>query len=415
MDFFKNGNYTEPQLTGLYRFFCWCSGGRLYLLKKCPTDFNVFFGIGMIVFLTGIMASLSGSYAFFTVFKDPYLSLAFGLFWGILIFFFDWYLVASLRKENRVFKEILTASPRIVLAIFLAIVISRPLELKLFESEINGQIEKMSQVKYNEYKDIVGTSYAEMEQLQKQSSDFQRTIDNLLVQRTQLFELLVAEAEGRSPIAKVGKGSVYREKKAEYDRVNSIYEEEKARLYPIIEANNQRLAHLSQNKETQLNSGMGTLKKATGFLARLEAYSQLGKQNRGIQYTGWFILFLFICIETGPMFVKLISRRGAYDDLFNLEETKVMAPSQLELVQIHEKNRRMIESEKMKSNARLVEEIENSKDFARLMMEAQAEIGRERIKRWKQQELNKISNELDDYKPTIDELIEEARLYMKPN
>jgi len=30
-------------------------------------------------------------------------------------------------------------------------------------------------------------------------------------------------------------------------------------------------------------------------------------------------------------------------------------------------------------------------------------------------ELNKINNDLDDYKPTIDELIEEARVLMKPN
>jgi hypothetical protein len=412
---FKPLNNSEPKLKGIYRFFCWCSGARLYLLKKCPTDYNVFFGIGMIVFLTGIMASLSGSYAFYTVFKDPAIALAFGIFWGVLIFFFDWYLVASLRKENRVFKELLTASPRIVLALFLAIVISRPLELKLFESEINGQIEKMSQIKYNEYKDLVGTGFSEIEQLQIQNTKYQQTIDDLLKQRNGLFELLVAEAEGRSPIAKAGKGSVYREKKAEYDRVNTIYEEEKARLYPIIAANNLRLAQLAQNKETQLTSGNQTLRKATGFLARLEAYGQLGKENSGIKYTGWFILFLFICIETGPMFVKLISRRGAYDELFNLEEAKGMSQSKMELAQIEEKTRRTVETEKMKSNARLAEEVENSKDFARLMIEAQAEIGRERINRWKLREMNKMDDHLDDYRPTIDELIEEARSYMKPN
>ncbi|HAZ04540.1 MAG: hypothetical protein A2W95_11790 [Bacteroidetes bacterium GWA2_40_14] len=412
---FKSIDPMVPTLKGSYRFFCWCSGARLYLLKRCPTDFNVFFGIGMIVFLTGVMATLSGSYAFFTIFQNPYLAMGFGLFWGTLIFFFDWYLVSSLKKENKFIKELITASPRIILAVFLAVVISRPLELKLFESEINGQLETMSQEKYNKYKEVVGVSFIEVEQLQNQNKEFQRTIDELLTQRNMLFELLVEEAEGRSPIAKTGKGSVYREKKAEYDRVNKIYEEEKARLYPLIDANNRRLSQLKSERDQQLVSGNQTLRSAIGFLARLEAYGQLGEQNKGIRYTGWFILFMFICIETGPMFVKLISKRGAYDELLSLEEAKVISQSRQELTQISEKTHRLNTVEKMKSQARLDEELEYSKDFARLLVEAQAEVGREHIKRWKERELRKIDESLEDFQPTIEELIEEAKAYMKPN
>ncbi|MGD9992359.1 MAG: DUF4407 domain-containing protein [Salinivirgaceae bacterium] len=412
---FKTSLVSETKLTGIYRFFCWCSGARLYLLKKCPTDYNVFFGIGMIVFLTGVMASMSGSYAFYTVFNNPYLALAFGIFWGVLIFFFDWYLVASLRKENRIFKEVLTASPRIILALFLAVVISRPLELKLFESEINGQIEKMNQQKINDYQSIVGTGFTEIERLQNENKAYQNSIDELLEHRNMLFELIVEEAEGRSPTAKSGKGPVYKEKKAEYDRLSKIYDEEKARLYPLIAANNQRIEQLSRQKEAQWTQGSETMKKATGFLARLEAYKQLGNENKGIQYAGLFILFMFICIETGPMFVKLISKRGAYDELLALEEIRIMSASEQEMVQLNEKTKRLVAIEKLKSKARLNEELENSKDFARQVMLAQAEIASERIKRWKERELKKVDDSLDDYQPTIDELIEEARVYMKPN
>ncbi|MGE4289315.1 MAG: DUF4407 domain-containing protein [Salinivirgaceae bacterium] len=412
---FNTSLLSENKLTGIYRFFCWCSGARLYLLKKCPTDYNVFFGIGMIVFLTGVMASMSGSYAFYTVFNNTYLALAFGIFWGVLIFFFDWYLVASLRKENRFFKEVLTASPRIILALFLAVVISRPLELKLFESEINGQIEKMNQQKINDYQSIVGTGFTEIERLQNENTVYQKSIDELLAHRNILFELIVEEAEGRSPTAKAGKGPVYKEKKAEYDRLNRIYEEEKNRLYPLIATNNQRIEQLSQQKEAQWIQGSETMKKATGFLARLEAYKQLGNENSGIKYAGLFILFMFICIETGPMFVKLISKRGAYDELLALEEIRIMSASEQEMVQIHEKTKRLVAIEKIKSKARLDEELENSKDFARQVMLAQAEIASERIKRWKERELKKVDDSLDDYQPTIDELIEEARVFMKPN
>lgn len=412
---FKSQNHTEYKLKGLYKIFCWCSGARLYLLKRCPTDYNVFFGIGMIVFLTGVMASLSGSYAFFTIFENPYLAVAFGLFWGVLIFFFDWYLVASLRKENRFIKELVTAAPRIILALFLAVVISRPLELKLFESEINGQLEKMNQQKLNDYKNIVENNFSEIQFLEKQNEKHQKTIDELLEKRNTLFQLVIEEAEGRSPTSAIGKGPVYKEKKAEYDQLNKIYEEEKARLYPVIAANIKKLNELKQQQNTQLKTGGETMKKATGFLARLDAYNQLSKENRGIRLTGWFILFMFICIETGPMFVKLISRRGAYDELLALEESKIVAQSQQEIVQIKEKTKRIVEIEKLKSQARLEEEVENSKDFAKQVMEAQAEIGKEKIKRWKEREMKRIDESLDDYNPTIEELIEEARISMKPN
>jgi hypothetical protein len=82
------------------RFFLWCSGARIYLLRRCPTEINMFLGIGVVVFLTGIMASISGGYAFHLVFNSIPLAIVFGLFWGILIFFLDWYLVSSLKKKK---------------------------------------------------------------------------------------------------------------------------------------------------------------------------------------------------------------------------------------------------------------------------------------------------------------------------
>ncbi|MFQ3579514.1 MAG: DUF4407 domain-containing protein, partial [Bacteroidales bacterium] len=131
-------------LNKLYSFFCWCSGARLYILEKCPTDYNTFFGIGIIVFITGLLASLSGGYAFYTIFKNQYIAVFLGLFWGILIFFLDWYLVASLKKEKKKYKEIAIALPRFVLAVFLGIIISYPVELKLFDKEIQKAMTTMN-------------------------------------------------------------------------------------------------------------------------------------------------------------------------------------------------------------------------------------------------------------------------------
>jgi hypothetical protein len=406
---------SDIKLSWPYRFFCWCSGARLYLLKQCPTDFNVFFGIGLIVFLTGVMAFFSGSYAFYTVFGNQYWAAAFGLFWGVLIFSFDWYLVASLRKEDKFKKELLTAMPRLVLALFLAVVISRPLELKLFESEINAQITSIQQEKLNNYQKLLSDNYPERNELMLQNKQYEAHLAELLAQRNVLFEMFVAEAEGRSATQAVGKGSVYREKKQEYDRVNTIYNQEKDRLLPIIQQNNSLIAEIGARQRAQSRVGEASIAQGNGFLARLEAYGQLSAQNKGIKFTGIFILLLFICIESGPMLVKLMSRRGAYDALLLAEEHKVMQNADQERIKLEERTKRLIAIEREKNLSRLEEELTNNRDFTRLVMQAQSEIGHERIRRWKERELQKLDDNLADYNPSLDELIEEAKLAIQPN
>jgi predicted oxidoreductase (fatty acid repression mutant protein) len=68
-----------------------------------------------------------------------------------------------------------------------------------------------------------------------------------------------------------------------------------------------------------------------------------------------------------------------------------------------------------KNKTRLQEELANQNDFTRWALEAQSEIGREKISRWKQRELAKLDDNLDDYRPSIDELIEEAKSMLRPN
>ena len=83
------------------------------------------------------MATIAASYALFTVFDNTYIAIAFGLVWGLLIFNLDRFIVSTIKKSNSKWKEIWQATPRILLAIIIAIVIAKPLELKIFEKEID--------------------------------------------------------------------------------------------------------------------------------------------------------------------------------------------------------------------------------------------------------------------------------------
>ena len=84
------------------------------------------------------MASLAGSYALYTVFDNIYSAIFFGFVWGLLIFNLDRFIVSTIRKKENFRSEFIQVVPRLLLATIIAIVISKPLELKIFEKEINN-------------------------------------------------------------------------------------------------------------------------------------------------------------------------------------------------------------------------------------------------------------------------------------
>lgn len=375
------------KMGAFYRFFSWCSGARLYLLTSCPTDYNKFFGIGMIVFLTGLMASITGYFASYMIFESHLISVGFGVLWGILIFFLDWFIVASLKKEEKFLPEFLFSIPRIILAILLAVVISTPLELKLFEKEINAVLVGLkteSAIKHNE---LVDKEFAEIEKLKNENKKLRTEFKNKETQRNSLFEMIIKEAEGRSPTGVVGKGPVYREKKAEFDRLNKKLDIIKKDNDIQIKINNQKIKELDFQKKEKISNSKQDIQKADGLLARLEAMSLLKERSKTVSLASWFIFILFVLIEAAPILVKLLSRRGPYDELIDKEEyekqieykkqkvkAKILANNYLELLK--QKDELQIEAEK-RNNKSLIKQIEVAKE----------DINKKVVEKWKEKEL----------------------------
>lgn len=126
-------------------FFWTCAGANKKVLRQCPTEYAKYAGMGGTIFFTACMAALSGGYAISTVFDNTYLSVFFGLFWGFLIFNLDRLIVNTMYSDGKVtisWQELVSGLPRIIMAIFLGIVISTPLELKIFEDVIDIKIEE---------------------------------------------------------------------------------------------------------------------------------------------------------------------------------------------------------------------------------------------------------------------------------
>lgn len=381
------------KLSLVYKFFCWCSGARLYILKQCPSEYNKYYGIGVIVFLTGILAALSGGYAIHTVFNNPQISTAFGALWGFVIFSIDWYIVASLRKQNRKIKEFTMALPRFVLAVLIAFVVSMPLKLKLFEKEINQQILVNQQKSSVGYQQLLNEEFAEIERLENENDKLRQEIADKESLRNKLFNFFVAEAEGLSPTKTPGKEPVYREKKAEYDKVdkelNAIRESNTA----IIAGNAQRLSMLRQKRNQAVATSKVVSQNSDGLLARLQAMSDLSSESKSVMLASWFILLLFITIESAPIIVKLLSARGPYDDMLEAEEYIKQAEVRKRIVKAELTEDHQIDLHSLLEKERNDKLYEVEKDHVDNEASMLRQINKLKVQLWKDEELEKLKQE----------------------
>lgn len=293
----------------LQRFFIFCSGADTDILDQCSSGENTkYAGIGATVFFTAVMAAIAGSYALFTVFDNLFTAIFFGLIWGLLIFNLDRFIVSTIKKRDSFFDELIQASPRILLAIIIAIVISKPLELKIFEKEINQVLleEKNEMTLANQ--DQLALQYTPaIEALKTENEGLKQDITTKEAEVNALYDTYIAEAEGREGTLKLGKGPVYKEKREKHDAELAALQELRASNQAKIAANEAQMSELANEYETKVNETQPIIDGFDGLMARVNALNKLP------WLPSFFIFLLFLAIETAPIFAKLISPKGSYD------------------------------------------------------------------------------------------------------
>ncbi|GAB5526307.1 MAG: hypothetical protein Roseis2KO_41790 [Roseivirga sp.] len=134
----------------LYRFFWWAAGADRDLMLQCPkSEHEKMLSIGITVCLTAILAGISGYFAISTIVDVSSYAIMISAFWGFVIFNLDRFIVMSIRKDRqgRTWKEVVSALPRIVLAILIAFVVSKPIEMELFATQIEFAQKELIQQK----------------------------------------------------------------------------------------------------------------------------------------------------------------------------------------------------------------------------------------------------------------------------
>ncbi len=298
----------------LQRFFIFCSGSDTAILNDCsPGERTKYAGIGATVFFTAVMATIAAAYALYTVFNNYLSAVFFGIIWGLLIFNLDRYIVSTIKKRNSFFDELLQATPRIALALIIAIVISKPLEMKIFEKEINQVLltEKNEMTLAN--KDQLALQYTpSVKALESEIESLKNEITTKETEVNTLYETYIAEAEGRKGTERIGKGPVYKEKREKHDaELLALAELKKTNTEKIAEAES-KIAVLDEEYKTVVAETQPVIDGFDGLMARINALEKLP------WLPSFFIFLLFLAIETSPIIAKLLAPKGAYD--LKLEE-----------------------------------------------------------------------------------------------
>ena len=293
----------------LKQFFILCSGTDKNLLETCSDgEQTKYAGIGATVFFTAVMAFIASSYALFTVFDNIYTASFFGLIWGLLIFNLDRFIVSTIRKRDRIWSEFLQATPRIILAMIIAIVISKPLEIKIFEKEINTVLLKekndlalanKKQVA-NYFKSDLEKNKAEIDSLKSTTLKKEKEINTL-------YATYITEAEGTSGTKKLGKGPVYKEKRDKHDaslKAFDTIQKANAAKIAVLEKKDKKL---QEDLDKKVNETQPIIDSFDGLMARINALGKLP------WLPSFFIMLLFLAIETSPIIAKLLSPKGEYD------------------------------------------------------------------------------------------------------
>jgi uncharacterized protein DUF4407 len=293
----------------LKQFFIICSGSDTDILNDCSIgEQNKYAGIGATVFFTAVMAFIASSYALYTVFDNLLTSIFFGIIWGFLIFNLDRYIVSTIKKRDNIIDEVIQASPRILLAVVIAIVIAKPLELKIFEKEINQVLLEQKNDFTLANKDQIAQQYTpKIETLNNEVLALQNQIDTKETEVNNLYSTYIAEAEGREGTMLLGKGPVYKEKREKHDAILAELQQLKIDNKAKIATTEAKIAQLESEYDNQVISSQPIIDNFDGLMARVNALSELP------WLPSFFIFLLFLAIETSPIFAKLISPKGEYD------------------------------------------------------------------------------------------------------
>ncbi len=362
------------------RFFWYCAGADKEILNRSPYSEHVrYASLGGIVLATGIMAGAAGGFGFYTVFKSVIGAIIFGFLWGLMIFNLDRYIVSSSGKGDGTdaitWGEFKNAIPRLVLAILLGLIISKPLELKIFEPEINSKLQELQLVESQRRKELsegifnsdIDSAYAKIEKLKNEISAKEK-------KRDVIADKLQEELAGRTGSGRPGEGPTARQIRSDMERTQAELADLKQKNEEEIAIQRDIVRRNQEERQKSLDANESAIAAYDGLIIRLQILHDIAPT------ISWIITLLFLAIETCPIFFKMMLTIGPFDKVKKERENLIMYKAKVE-----------VEAQEA--------EIKTTHEK---IMEAQDEIAQLVISKWKAEQIAKIEANPEEYYKTLE-------------
>jgi hypothetical protein len=415
----NNNYYQSPKASKLMRMFWRAAGADQYLLERSTySDQIKYFCLGGIVIATGVMAAMAGGYAIYTIFEPKgnaldgmltdkavqagakakdlihlptlFISVVFGLIWGLIIYNIDRFIVTSTGKgdgtEAITGQEFKSAIPRIVMGLIIALTISKPIEIRMFKGEIDAKLSELQDVEYSKRKVVIDQNIQseivkekeKINEIEKQRKEISDKVNDFS-QRYANETMGMAGARGYGPEAKkMEEEKNYWTKKLEqYDTINN---KELIRLKGNIELVEAKRTEKYQKAELEVAA-------MDGLLIRLKLAHEIA---------GWvislFITLLFVVIELTPIFFKMMLIKGPYDYMDENVKELARAESGIEILYNYYEDGEGMEAHKVVNHGAELKRTERI-----LIIKAQEELNEKIINNWKENKKIDIDQNPDKY------------------
>jgi Domain of unknown function (DUF4407) len=323
--------YQTPKAGRIMRLLWKAAGADRYILERSTYgDQMKYLCLGGIIIATGLMAGIAGGFAFYTIFEprgnaiDSFKtavdiassydavhtgtlikSIIFGTFWGLIIFNIDRFIVTSTGKgdgtEDITGKEFKSALPRIIMGSIIALTISKPVEIRMFKTEIDVKLHEKQMEQQQVYKAKTDSLFnSELAKKDKEIAKFESDLQSKIARHANLEKQYIDEARDvtEGPRALAVKGQMMRVAgEIELDKSNPEYVRIKSEKDAI-----------EKRREAALNNSEKVAAGLDGLLERIKLAHEIA---------GWvislFITLLFMALELTPIFFKLMLIKGPYD------------------------------------------------------------------------------------------------------
>ena len=419
-----NTKSTDSKVDGVSRFtkFLWWNAGadRQLLMQSPMADRVKYAGIGGIVFCTGLLASVSGGYAFYTIFSpkadavniDPVHmpsvigSIIFGIIWGLIILNMDRFIVSSTGKGDGTDKitgaELIGAVPRIIIALILGFAISAPLEVRILQTEINAELQN-KQDDYLMKLNIKTDSITNLQMVNKKTdlAKVETEINSIEVsfekQRIEIQDArkrLEDEIAGRIGSGKSGEGPAAKAQKENLNKQEIELAEKKKGKEPEILALRDRLKRLNieidefdKGRDEKYEKNKLIAHQLDGLMERIHISHEIG----GV--VPWLIFLILLSIEAGPIFFKMMMSKGAYDYLVENNKKRFEAYNGIVF------SNQLIQGKDGANYAEKVEflEVDNDVEAKKQQISKQAELTTDVIQHWQQKKKKDISENPENF------------------